>query len=258
MNFIYSNTIFLPDLYSQTSGKLTFTSLLSDEKQFIFLDEHLNRFVRGVAYFENYSDLEREECKQRCKDFLFKNFYPHHYFRLLYAEGTFYFSSSKHQPKKATVKLLFSPKNRELSSKSFIKDGNYRIAFAEMEEATKLGFDDILFGDDKNIFEASTSNILLIKENKIFINKLSENVFDGIFVKKLSNYLEKDFSIIECELSLLQLYEAEEIWLTNCIQGMRFVEHLTIQNWHKDYQLEKSLYEKTQKKLGRFGELINE
>lgn len=258
MNFIYSNDISLPDLYAQTSGKLTFTSLLSDGRHFLFLAEHLERFVRGVAHFENYSEKEKKACQEVCKDFLFKNFRAHHYFRLLYAAGNFYFTSKAHDPKPVSVKLLYSHRDRELLSASFIKDGNYKVSLEEMAKAQGLGFDDVLFGNEKNIFEASTSNILLVKNKEFIFCPSSENVFDGIFIKKLTSALKKDFMVSSHDLSLEEIKEADEIWITNCIQGMRFVEELKMDDWQRAYQQKNSLFEVIQEKMGRFGELINE
>lgn len=258
MNFIYSNDISLPDFYAKTSGKLTFTSLLSDGRHFLFLKEHLARFAQGVAHFENYSEKERELCEEACKDFLFKNFRPHHYFRLMYAAGTFYFTYLEHHPKPIGVRLLYSKRDRKLSSASFIKDGNYKISLEEIVKAQELGFDDVLFGNEEKVFEASTSNILLVKDQKIIFSSLSENVFDGILIKKITTALKQDFIVSEESLLLEQIKEADEIWITNCIQGMRFVEQITIENWQRAYQIKASLFENIQEKIGRFGELINE
>lgn len=60
-----------------------------------------------------------------------------------------------------------------------------------------------------------------------------------------------DFKIFERSISKSDLLNAREIWLTNSVKGIRFVDQFEELNFEK----KDSLFEKAIKVFGRYGEL---
>jgi branched-subunit amino acid aminotransferase/4-amino-4-deoxychorismate lyase len=87
--------------------------------------------------------------------------------------------------------------------------------------------DVILLNKKERISEASSSNIFLIKKNKIITPSLSEGCIAGTMRKTILKIAaEKKYSIQESPVKLTQLKKAEEIWLTNAISGIKWVAQI--------------------------------
>ena len=233
-------------------GLQTFTSLISDKTQFVFLKEHLERLLKGADYL--FPQMKWPDKSQEIAEFLKGEFVPSHYFRLAIVEETLMFSKKPHAPKEPFVALgnAQSPKVTSIIP-SFIKSLNYLLAELELMEAKKRKCDDVLFFDNLgNATEASTSNIFVIVDRKTVLTpKLSSMVLDGITRRKLIEYLRaSQFTLIESDISKSELESSQEIWLTNAIQGIRLVDRYEKLDMFK----EKTIYQSVCLEFGRFGE----
>lgn len=91
----------------------------------------------------------------------------------------------------------------------------------------KAGWDDVLIKNQHGrIAEASSSNIFIIKDNKIFTPPMTEGCIDGVFRKQLMSKL----SPIEDVIQLGTLQEADAVFITNVISGIRWVEKLSFKD----------------------------
>lgn len=233
-------------------GVWTFTSFLSGQEQFVFLNEHLNRLLKGADHLfpkANWMNFRGE-----IEAFLQAEFVPAHYFRLSIAGDTLLFTKKPHAPKNPYLNLgnATSIKAQSLVP-SFVKSPNYLVADLELKEALKRKCDDVIFFDHQgNLTEASTSNVFVWLDDKTVLTpKLSSMVLDGVTRKKLIEYLKReDFHVIESDISKSELESSREIWLTNAIQGIRLVDQYEKINFVR----EKNLYQTTCLKFGRFGE----
>jgi len=88
--------------------------------------------------------------------------------------------------------------------------------------------DDVIMLNEKGrISEASSSNIFLIKKNKIITPSLSEGCVAGTMRKTILEIAsEKNYLIQEIPLKLANLKNAEEIWLTNAISGIKWIAQI--------------------------------
>jgi len=92
--------------------------------------------------------------------------------------------------------------------------------------------DCIMFNQKDRIAEGSSSNIFLLKKNKLITPSLSEGCIDGVLRKVIIDTAEEiNLKIKEKKVSLNSLKNAEEIWLTNSISGIRWVSE--IKNFRK-------------------------
>lgn len=233
-------------------GVQTFTSLMSDKTQFVFLKEHLERLQKGADYlFPKEKWLDKT---QEITEFLKQEFVPSHYFRLAIVEDTLIFSKKPHAPKEPFVALGNAQSSKVTSIiPSFIKSPNYLLAELELAEAKKRKCSDVLFFDQLgNATEASTSNIFAVVDHKTILTpKLSSMVLDGVTRRKLIEYLRgSKVSLIESDISKSELESSQEIWLTNAIQGIRLVDRYEKLDMFRD----KTIYQSVVLEFGRFGE----
>lgn len=230
----------------------TFTSFLSGKDQFIFLDEHLERLLKGADYL--YPAEKWALKKDEIKEFLLQEFVPSHYFRLTVFEGDILFLKKPHQPKDPYVSLAnATSKKAESIIPSFVKSSHYLLAELELREAKKRKHDDVLFFDQGGwVTEASTSNVFVVLNGATILTpKTSSKVLEGVTRKKLIEFLRLEkYTVIEADISRSEIENSNEIWLTNSIQGVRYVERFEKMDLHK----EKTLYQSVCSGFGRFGE----
>lgn len=240
---------------SMNRGVQTFTSFLSDSTQFIFLEDHLERLLKGAEYLFP-KDKWREKIEEITK-FLAAEFLPNHYYRLAISDDVLLFSKRDHAPKQPFVKLANAQSIKvNTIIPSFVKSSNYLLAELELAEALKRKYDDVVFFDQQNnLTEASTSNIFVLMNGKTVLTpKSSSMVLDGVTRKNLIIFLRKTgYTIQESDISKSELESSSEIWLTNAIQGLRLVERYEKQ----DKFLDKTIYQTICHQFGRFGERFN-
>lgn len=252
MKIISLDSTEIDQLYNLNKGIQTFTSFISDQTQFIFLNEHLERLLKGADYLfpmEKWWSFLPE-----IKNFLDDEFVSSHYFRLAIIDDILVFSKKPHTPKKAFVSLRNASSLKIASViPSFIKSPNYLLAELELIEAKKHKCDDVIFFDHLgNVAEASTSNIFALIDNKTILTpKLSSMVLDGVTRKKLIEYLKNsNLNLIESDISKSELESSHEIWLTNSIQGIRLVDRYDKLDRFK----EETIYKSVCQHFGRYGE----
>ena len=111
---------------------------------------------------------------------------------------------------KTTVKLKTTPEQRTLPE---AKITNYVPAIIAIQKARKQGFDDILYTDKKNILEASTSNIFIIKKNQLITPKTG--VLAGITRKIIMEKIKTNLKKIERKVKIKEAYNADEAFITS-------------------------------------------
>ena len=89
------------------------------------------------------------------------------------------------------------------------------------------GFDDALILNTQNrICEATASNLFVFRENELLTPALSEGCVDGVMRKIITKISEKTACRTqETQIELEELESAEEVILTNAVQGLKWVEH---------------------------------
>lgn len=94
-----------------------------------------------------------------------------------------------------------------------------------LERKLSLGYDDVLlYSSDKEILEASMSNVFFVKGDLCYTSS-SSVVLRGITRQFLLSQSEAiGFDIVECQIMKEDLKDMEEIFLTNSVRGVMLVD----------------------------------
>ena len=108
---------------------------------------------------------------------------------------------------------------------SNIKSNNRLINILASIYAKNHDYDDcFLFNNEKNIVESTSGNIFIVLNNVIITPRLEDGCVDGIIRKILLK--EKKILIQEKSISLLDLFNADEVFVSNVICGVKWVKSI--------------------------------
>ncbi|WP_290700081.1 aminotransferase class IV [Lacinutrix sp.] len=81
----------------------------------------------------------------------------------------------------------------------------------------------LLINTNKNVVEALNGNLFLVKENTIKTPPLLDGCLKGIMRQQIINVLEllPDYTLVEESISPFELQKADELFITNVIQGIQ-------------------------------------
>lgn len=81
----------------------------------------------------------------------------------------------------------------------------------------------LLLNENKNVVEALNANVFLVYGQSIVTPPISDGCLNGVMRKNILKILEnhKEFKVEERSVSPFELQRADEIFLTNVIQGIR-------------------------------------
>jgi branched-chain amino acid aminotransferase len=103
-------------------------------------------------------------------------------------------------------------------------NGRICYAMAAQEAKEKKWNDALVLNSQGNIIESSISNIFWIKDKTVYTPPISEGCIAGIRrANWISTLKEKGIPVIEMPLSKEMLLEADEVFLTNSIRKIRWV-----------------------------------
>ncbi|TDJ05336.1 MAG: hypothetical protein E2O68_06640 [Deltaproteobacteria bacterium] len=201
-----------------------FTSFRSFEGRVPFLVDHLKRLAEGCSYFyphEDFAGLENKilEGLERLMAMAHRDL---RYRITLYLEADeleFFISTYLLPEALPRCELIRARTPRYPSSvPSNIKWGNnYAEIFHELKWAQEQGLDEVIFFNQEGLItECSTSNIFLIKGDRILTPKPNKCFLTGILRNNLINHLKAE----ELDLSFEDLKEADEVFLTNSVRGI--------------------------------------
>ena len=120
-------------------------------------------------------------------------------------------------------KLTISPLKKDPKSKIiYHKTLNYLENILELERIKELGFNESLFFNIYNeITECITSNIYLVKDNKIYTPLVTCGLLEGTMRKVIfEKCREYNLPIFQKKLFLKDILECDEIFLTNSLMGI--------------------------------------
>ena len=120
--------------------------------------------------------------------------------------------------------IFFDKIKKPVNVLSSIKSANALLYILAMKQAQEHNADEaIILNERHEVCEASSSNLFIVKHEQIFTPGLESGCLDGVFRKKLIHYLQQHYpeQIIILPMSREALMEADEIWLTNAVQGLK-------------------------------------
>ena len=204
-----------------------FETILLYKGKPIFLDEHLARINKSIVDLGwNIKKLEKDEAFQYLDNN--KNGFEYEILKIVLSEKNRLFLKREYTYTEKDYQKGFSlniskVRRNENSIFTFHKTLNYGDNILEKRKSKKLGYDEPIFLNSKNqITEGATSNIFVVVEDKIYTPKLSYGLLNGI----VRQYIISNYDIIEKEIDIEFLNNADEIFLTNSLFGIMPVSNL--------------------------------
>lgn len=233
-------------------GDALFESLVQFNKHIPFLADHFERLTSGMKVFQmelpNYLTLSF--LQNTIAQLTHHNQHNNARIRVCVyrADGGLYL------PTHNNVELLITTQNIEqnhfeLPSKgvrlgcysdvplsyhvfSSLKTANSLPYILAALYAAKNNFDDcLLLNTQGNVADSISSNIFLLKKQKLYTPPITEGGIDGIMRKKITDFFWNfgknllPLTPIEQTINLQDLQNADEIWLTNAVRGIRWVQN---------------------------------
>lgn len=122
---------------------------------------------------------------------------------------------------------LFPDARKSCDQFSNLKSNNYLPSAMAALFAQRNNLDDsIIMNSFERVCESSIANIFIINDENIYTPPLSEGCVAGVMRRwMLEKFALKDFKVIEKNLSIDELMDADEFFLTNTIQPIRWVRN---------------------------------
>jgi branched-chain amino acid aminotransferase len=200
-----------------------------DGKPFRFAD-HWERFVKGAHFLNLNIPITEDACEKKIKELLEKNSHTGRAnVRMILTGGptmngieydfeapTFYIITEQHQPLSLDyylngAKLVTYPFQRQYPE---IKTTNYITAVNMQNFKKEEGAAEILFVNEGQVLECSTSNICIVKDGAI--STPAENVLGGITIKTISEIIPVTARMIGEE----ELKAADEAFITSSFKDI--------------------------------------
>lgn len=198
-------------------GRGAFETILIREEPILFF-EHINRLNNAIEVLKigepiDEIDLLHKINKFKIKDKSLKVLVTEKNIILIERDITY-----KEDDYKKGFKLKLSKVIRNsTSSLTYIKSINYIENLMENQKAKEEGFNEVIFLNEKGFLtEGSTSNIFMIKDEIIYTPKVSSGLLNGI----LRSFVIEKFKVVEKEITLNELLESDEIFITNSLIGI--------------------------------------
>ena len=204
-----------------------FETILLYKGKLVFLDEHLARINKSITDLElKIEKLKKNEVFQYLNNN--KNTLEYEVLKIVLSEKNRIFLKREYTYTEKDYQKGFSlniskVRRNESSIFTFHKTLNYGDNILEKRKSKKLGYDEPIFLNSKNqITEGATSNIFVVVEDKIYTPKLSCGLLNGI----VRQYIISNYDVIEKEIDIEFLNNADEIFLTNSLFGIMPVSNL--------------------------------
>ena len=204
-----------------------FETILLYKGKPIFLDEHLARINKSIVDLGwNIKKLEKDEAFQYLDNN--KNGFEYEVLKIVLSEKNRLFLKREYIYTEKDYQRAFSlniseVRRNESSIFTFHKTLNYGDNILEKRNSKKMGYDEPIFLNSKNqVTEGATSNVFVVVGDKIYTPKLSCGLLNGI----VRQYIVSNYDVIESEIDLEFLNNADEIFLTNSLFGIMPVNNL--------------------------------
>lgn len=136
------------------------------------------------------------------------------------------------------------------------KSGNALIYVLAAKFAKEKEFDDVLILNQYDrIAEATSSNVFIVKNGVVKTPPLTEGPVAGVMRAQVLDLLSQlEIQCVESPLTLTDLFEAEECFLSNVLHGVVFVERFRTKNYKNT--LTKVIQKALQKKEAIWASLL--
>lgn len=119
---------------------------------------------------------------------------------------------------------IFNNGRKSIDAYANLKSASFLIyTMAAKKALTNKRDDCIVLNTNETIADTSKANLFIIKEGKIYTPPLSDGCVAGVTRQYLIQSFSDEFFIKEKSLTLLDLEQADEIFLSNAIRGIQWV-----------------------------------
>ncbi len=135
---------------------------------------------------------------------------------------------------------LYDHIRKPLNALSSLKSTNALLYVLASIYKRDKGFGDVLILNDEGmIAEATSSNLFIVKSESLYTPSVSQACVEGV-MRAVVIDLAKELSIPvhETHISPLDLEDADEVFLTNAIQGIRWVKHFNHKRFNNKFASE--------------------
>lgn len=228
-------------------GRGVFETILVKEEPILF-SRHINRLNNAIKVLKIGDPIDEEGLLNKIKDMKIRN----KSLKILVTEKNIILIEReivyKYEDYRRGFKLKLSKVKRNSTSLlTYIKSINYIENIMENQKAKEEGYNEVIFLNENGfVTEGSTSNIFMVKNGIIYTPKVSCGLLNGI----LRGFIIENLKVIEKEITLKELLESDEIFITNSLIGIMKVVSFE----KKDYE-ESNI---TEKIVGEYKKYIEE
>lgn len=204
-------------------GRGVFETILVNANA-IFLKEHIDRLNKSILTLNLGEEISYEEVYNFIKNNDIKN----KVLKITVTEKNIIYTlreiKYKNEDYENGFNIRFSEVLRNSTSRIVnFKTLNYLENIIEYEICQKEGFNETIFLNEKGfVAEGCTTNVFIIKDNKIFTPKISCGLLPGI----IRGWVISNFEVVEKEITKEELLNSDEIFLTNSLVGIIGVSKL--------------------------------
>ena len=204
-------------------GRGVFETILVNANA-IFLKEHIDRLNKSILALNLGEEISYEEVYNFIKNNDIKN----KALKITVTEKNIIYTlreiKYKNEDYENGFNIRFSEVLRNSTSRIVnFKTLNYLENIIEYEVCQKEGFNETIFLNEKGfVAEGCTTNVFIIKDNKIFTPKISCGLLPGI----IRGWVISNFEVVEKEITKEELLNSDEIFLTNSLVGIIGVSKL--------------------------------
>ncbi len=123
---------------------------------------------------------------------------------------------------------FYTEQTKSSSSISTIKSLNCNVSVLGSIYAREKKMDDaILFNNHNRAIEATGSSLFIVKNNRIITPPLSDGCADGVMRKQIFLCASKlNIEAVEQSLTQKDIINADEVFITNVVRGIQWVERI--------------------------------
>lgn len=126
------------------------------------------------------------------------------------------------EPKQSIKIGLYTDNYKPCNELATLKSGNALLYVMAGIWAKENEYDDALILNEHGcVCEATSSNVFVVKDEKVFTPPISEGCVDGVMRKfVIHQLLEKQYTISERLVTIEEIQDADAVFLTNAISGV--------------------------------------
>lgn len=203
-------------------GRGVFETILWNSRP-VFLDEHIERLKKSMEKI-NLLPLEEKQLREYLSKLNIENkavkitITP---LNIIITEREINYKEEDYD--KGMVLTISNTRRNSTSRLCYIKSTCYIENLIEKEDAKKIGYDDVIFLNERsNITETSCANIFIVKNKEIFTPKINDGLLDGIIRRKII----ENFDVKEKSITIDELKESEEVVITNSLMGAMSIKKI--------------------------------